>query len=131
MSRQENELIPTFVGTIIGEPRRGPRYHLLTRVDILPAGSSDVYWGSMCNLSRSAVAVAMRQRVKTHQRVMVRFHLQSPDGREIIEELAAKAVWQCGDNTGLEFDPPLTAGSPALQKARNLAAHLVEKETGR
>ena len=130
MSRQENELIPTFVGTIVGEPRRAPRYHLLTRVDILPAGSSDVYWGSMCNLSRSAVAVAMRQRVKTHQRVMVRFHLQSPDGREIIEEVAAKEIWQCGDNTGLEFDPPLTAGSSALQNARYLAAHLVEKEAG-
>src|SRR2546430_16150192 len=131
MSRQENQLIPKSVVTIVGEPRRAPRYHLLTRVDILPAGSSDVYWGSMCNLSRSAVAVAMRQRLKTNQGVMVRFHLQSPDGREIIEELAAKAVWQCGDNTGLEFDAPLTAGSPALQKARNLAAHLVEKEAGR
>src|SRR5207302_7637511 len=106
-SRQEMESTPKSVGTIVGERRRMPRYHLLTRVDILPAGSSDVYWGSVCNLSRSAVAVAMRQRLKTNQRVMVRFHLQSPDGREIIEEMAAKAVWQCGDNTGLEFDPPL------------------------
>src|SRR5437016_934023 len=87
--------------------------------------------GLALRLSSGAVAVAMRQRLKTNQVVMVRFHLQSPDGREIIEELAAKAVWQCGDNTGLEFDAPLTAGSPALQKARNLATHLVEKEAGR
>src|SRR5438094_9666746 len=113
MSRQENELIPTFVGTIVGEPRRAPRYHLLTRVDILPAGSSDVYWGSMCNLSRSAVAVAMRQRVKTHERVMVRFHLQSRDGREIIEGLAAKAAWPCGGDAGWDVHAPLTAGPRA------------------
>ena len=131
MSRQENELIPKSVGTIVGGRRRAPCYHLLTRVDILPAGSTDTYWGSMCSLSHSGVAVAIRQRLKTDQRVTLRFHLQSPDGREIIEELAAKAVWQCGDNARLEFDPPLTAGSPALQKARNLAAHLFEKEAGR
>src|SRR2546422_446027 len=79
----------------------------------------------------SGDAVSMRQHLKAHQRVTVRFRLQSPDGREIIEELAAKEIWQCGDNTGLEFDPPLTAGSPALQKARYLVAHLVEKESGR
>jgi len=108
-----------------------PRYHLLTRVDILLAGSGDAYWGSLCNLSRSGVAVAMRQHLKTHQRVTVRFHLLSPDKREIVEELAAKVIWRCGDNAGLEFDPPLTAGSPALQKARYLVAHLVEKESGR
>ncbi len=125
------ESIPKSVETVVGERRRMPRYHLLTRVDILLAGSGDAYWGSLCNLSRSGVAVAMHQRLKTHQRVTVRFYLQSPDGREIVEELVAKEIWQCGDNTGLEFDPPLAAGSPALQKARNLMAHLVEKEAGR
>src|SRR6266545_8237581 len=108
------ESTPKSFETIVGERRRMPRYHLLTRVDILLAGSGDTYWGSMCNLSRSGVAVTMRQHLKTNQRATVRFHLQSPDGREVIEELAAKAVWQCGDNAGLEFDPPLTAGSPAL-----------------
>ena len=131
MSRQEMESTPKSVGTVVGERRRMPRYHLLTRVDILLAGSADLYWGSVCNLSRSGVAVSMRQHLKAHQRVTVRFRLQSPDGREIIEELAAKEIWQCGDNTGLEFDPALTAGSSALQKARYLAAHLVEKESGR
>jgi hypothetical protein len=42
--------------------------------------------------------------------------------------LIAKANWQCGDNTGLEFETPLTAGSPALQKARFLVTHLEAKE---
>ncbi|SRR5713226_7177672 len=125
------ESTPKSVGTIVGERRRTPRYHLLTRVDIMLASNGDTYWGSMCNLSRSGVAVAMRQRLKIDQRVTVRFHLLSPDKREIVEELAAKAIWQCGESAGLEFDPPLTAGSPALQKARYLVAHLVEKEAGR
>ena len=106
-----------------------PRYHLLTRVDILVGG--DPYWGSMRNLSRSGIAVTVRHHLKTHQRVTVRFHLQSPDGREVIEDLAAKEIWQCGDDAGLEFDPPLTAGSPALQRARYLMWHLVEREAGR
>src|SRR5437870_11579155 len=130
MSRQEMESTPKSVGTVVGERRRMPRYHLLTRVDILLAGSADVYWGSVCNLSRSSVAVSMRQHLKAHQRVTVRFRLQSPDGRVIIVELAAMALWQCGDNTGLEFDPPLTAGSPALQKVRDLVAHPVAKQSG-
>ena len=122
---QEMGLTPKPVGTVVGERRRMPRYHLLTRVDILVAGRGDAYWGSMRNVSRSGVAVTMRQHLKRHQRVTVRFHLLSPDKREIVEELAAKAIWQCGESAGLEFDPPLTAGSPALQKARYLVAHLV------
>jgi hypothetical protein len=125
------EPTPKSVGTVVGERRRMPRYHLLTRVDILVAGSGDAFWGSMRNLSRSGVAVTVRQHLKMHQRVTVRFHHQSLDGREVVEDLAAKEIWQCGDNAGLEFDPPLTAHSPALQKARYLVAHLVEKEAGR
>ncbi len=131
------EPIPGSVGTVVGERRRMPRYHLLTRVDILVAGSGDTsgsgdaYWGSMRNLSRSGVAVTVRQHLRPHQRVTVRFHHQSLDGREVVEDLAAEEIWQCGDNEGLEFDPPLTANSPALQKARYLVAHLVEKEAER
>jgi len=130
MSRQEMESVPS-VEAIVGERRHAPCHHLLTRVDILLAGSSEAYWGSMRNLNRSGVAVAMRQQLKANQKVTVRFHLQSPDGREIIEELAAKAVWHCGDNAGLEFDPPLTAGSPASQKAQYLVAHIIEQDAGR
>jgi hypothetical protein len=119
------------VGTVVGERRRLPRYHLLTRVDILVDGAGDAYWGSMRNLSRSGVAVTVRHHLKSQQRVTVRFHHQSLDGREIVEDLAAKVVWQCGDNAGLEFDPPLTGDAPALQRAQHLIAHLIEKEAGR
>ncbi len=124
-------LTPKPVGTVVGERRRMPRYHLLTRVDILVAGRGDAYWGSMRNVSRSGVAVTVRQHLKRHQRVTVRFHLQSPDGREVIEGLAAREVWQRGDDAGLEFAPPLTFGSPASQKTRHLVAHLVEMEAER
>ncbi len=116
--------------TIVRERRLVPRFHLLTRVDIAVAGGGDLYWGSMLNLSRTGVAVVLRYHVKPNQRVTVRFHFQSLDGREVTEELIAKANWQCGDNTGLEFESPLTAGSPALQKARFLMTHLEAKETG-
>src|SRR6266852_2030962 len=105
------EPIPESVVTVVGERRRMPRYHLLTRVDILVAGRGDAYWGSMRNVSRSGVAVTMRQHLKRHQRVTVRFHLQSPDGWEVIENLAAQEIWQRGDDAGLEFDPPLMFGS--------------------
>src|SRR2546422_5951062 len=70
------EPIPESVGTVVGERRRMPRYHLLTRVDILVAGSGDAYWGSMRNLSRSGVAVTVRQHLRPHQRVTVCFHHQ-------------------------------------------------------
>lgn len=118
------------LATSVSERRREPRFHLLTRVDIAVAGGGDLYWGSMLNLSRTGVAVVLRHQVKPNQRATVRFHFQSLDGREVIEELIAKANWQCGDNTGLEFETPLTAGSPALQKARFLVTHLEAKEAG-
>src|SRR2546427_6331936 len=84
------EPTPESVGTVVGERRRMPRYHLLTRVDILVAGSGDAYWGSMRNLSRSGVAVTVRQHLRPRQRVTVRFHHQSLDGREVVEDLAAE-----------------------------------------
>jgi hypothetical protein len=99
-------------------------------MDIAVAGGGDIYWGSMLNLSRTGVAVILQHHLQTTQRVTVRFHFQSLDGREVIEELTAKAIWQCGDNTGLEFETPLTAGSPALLAARFLVTHLEAKEGG-
>jgi hypothetical protein len=114
------------------EERRGTlRCRLLTCVDISVAGNSNVYWGGMNNLSRTGVAITLRQPLKTNQKVTIRFRLQSADGREVAEDLVAKVIWRNGDNTGLEFDPPLTAGSPALQKAPYLVAHLADKESGR
>jgi hypothetical protein len=129
--RQEMEPTLKFDGTVVGERRRMPRYHLLMRIDILVPGSCDAVWGSMRNLSRSGVAVTVRHQIKTHERITVRFHHQSLDGTEVVEDLTAREVWQSGGNVGLEFDPPLMGDSPALQKARYLVAHLVEKEAGR
>ena len=85
----------------------------------------------MLNLSRTGVAVTLRHQLEPNQRVTVRFHFQSLDGREVIEDLIAKVVWQRMDNTGLGLETPLVAGSPALQKARFLLAHLEAKEAGR
>src|SRR2546428_1020176 len=97
------EPIPESVGTVVGERRRMPRYHLLTRVDILVAGSGDAYWGSMRNLSRSGVAVPGRQALRPHQRVTVRFHPQSLDGGGGVGDLSAAVFWEVGRNTRLGF----------------------------
>jgi hypothetical protein len=118
-------------GMMVRERRKARRYHLLTRVDILVAGNSNVYWGSMSNLSWTGVALCARQILKPGQTIMVRFRFSGDEGRETTESLAAKVIWRTGDNTGLEFDPPLTTGSPALQQASFLIAHLMMKEEGR
>ena len=112
------------------ERRRMPRFHLLTRVDIAVASGGDLYWGSMLNLSRTGVAVVLRHDLPMNHRIAVRFHFQSLDGKEVVEELSAKATWQSGDSTGLEFEAPLTDGSPALRKARFLMTHIEAKEAG-
>jgi hypothetical protein len=107
-----------------------PRFHLLTRVDIAVASSGELYWGSMLDLSRTGVSVVLRRHLEMNQRTTVRFHFQSLDGKEVVEELIAKVVWQRGDNTGLEFETPLTAGAPALKAARFLVTHIEAKEAG-
>ena len=116
-------------GMMVRERRKARRYHLLTRVDILVAGDSNVYWGSMSNLSWTGVALCARQFLKPGQRVTLRFRFQDEEGREATESLTAKVIWRNGDNTGLEFEPPLATGSPALQQASFLVAHLMMKET--
>ena len=97
-------------GVTVGERRRTRRYHLLTRVDIAVSGDSNVFWGSMSNLSWTGVALCARQCLKAGQRVTIRFRFQGEEGQEVVESLAAKVVWRSGDNTGLEFDPPLGTG---------------------
>lgn len=115
-------------GPMIGERRKARRVHLLTRVDILVAGDGQVYWGSMSNLSWTGVALSARQILRSGQRVTLRFRFQGEEGREVTESLAAKVIWRNGDNTGLEFEPPLATGSPALKQAAYLIAHLMMKE---
>ena len=104
------------------------RYHLLTRVDILVAGGTNVYWGSMNNLSWTGVALCARQFLKPGQGVTLRFRFQGDEGREATELLAAKVIWRNGDSVGLEFNPPLATGSPALRQAPFLVAHLMMKD---
>jgi hypothetical protein len=125
---EKMELPGRTVGTMVGERRRMRRYHLLTRVDILASGALDVHWGSMNNLSWTGVALCARQFLKQGQRVTIRFRFQGEEGREVTESLAAKIIWRNGDNVGLEFDPPLATGSPALREAQFLVAHLMMKE---
>ena len=115
------------VGTMVGERRGKPRYHLLTRTDILVAGDTNVYWGSMSNLSWNGVAICLRHFLAPGRKVTIRFRFQGEDGREVTESLATKVIWRNGDHTGLEFEPPLATGSPTLQQAPFLVAHLIMK----
>ena len=106
-------------------------YKLLPRIDIVVVGSDDTYWGSVKDISRVGVSITLGQHLKAIQRVTIRFHFKGSDQKEVIESLTAKVIWKTGDNARLEFDPPLTPGSPALQKAPYLGAHLVEQESKR
>lgn len=121
---------PTNKGAemMVGERRRTRRYHLLTRVDILLAGDSNAHWGSISNLSWTGVALCARQFLKAGERVTIRFRFHGEDGREVAESLMAKVIWRNGDNVGLEFEPPLGTGSPALKQAAHLVTHLMLKE---
>ncbi len=109
------------------ERRVLPRFHLMKHVDIVVADGDVTYWGSLGNLSRTGVAVAIRQDLKRNQKITVRFRLESDDGRVVIEDLTATVIWKGGDRAGLEFTKPLIEGSSALKKAPCLAAHLDKK----
>ena len=111
------------------ERRRHPRFQMLARVNITTADDGETYWGNVCDVSRTGVAIYIRQRLGVNQNVPVRFHFFSADGQEVTEELPAKTVWQSTDAAGLQFDQFLVAGSPALEKAPCLAAYLAKKES--
>jgi hypothetical protein len=125
---EQTETVP---GAMVGEQRGHTRFHFLMRVDITMAGSGETYRGSVRNLSRTGVALYIRQHLKMNQKVTVHFRFLSAEGREATEELTAKVIWWSWDNMGLAFDTPLATGSPALQQAPNLVWYLAEKEAGR
>lgn len=79
-------------------------------------------------MSWTGVALCARQLLKSGQRVIIRFRFHDEEGREEAESLASKVIWRNGDNVGLEFEPPLTPGSPALQQSPFLVAHLMMKD---
>lgn len=124
----EHKDIGTMAGTMVAERRKRTRYHLVTRVDVLVAGDGQVCWGSLRNLSWAGVAICAMQVLKPGQRVTLRFRFQGEEGLEVTESLVAKVIWRSGDNMGLEFEPSLTTGSPALKQAAYLVAHLMMKE---
>ncbi len=126
----EHKDIGAMTGVMIDERRSTPRFHLLSRVDILGTGTGDAYWGGLNNVSRTGVALTLGQPLKPGQKVTASFRFRCDDGKELTETLAAHVIWRTGNNTGLKFETPLTAASPALQKASYLAAHLTRKETG-
>ena len=109
------------------ERRVLPRYRLMKHVDIVVAKGDETYWGSLKDLSRTGIAVALRQDLKASQDVTVRFRMESDDGKVIVEELPATVIWKSRQDAGLEFAKPLIAGSSALKKAPFLAAHLDRK----
>src|SRR3989442_13477132 len=99
---------PRSERTMAGEQRLMPRFHLLTRVDIAVAGGGDFYWGGVRNLSRTGVAVVLKHNLMRNERVTLRLHFQSLDGREDIEELSAQENLQGGHHTRVGFEKPLT-----------------------
>src|SRR5712692_4591324 len=108
--------------------RAAPRFHLVARVDVTAADSADPIWGAVANISRTGVALYVRQPLQPRSKVGLRFRFQAEGGREITEDLTATIVWQRGETAGLEFEAPLVASSPLALKAPNLAAHIARNE---
>ena len=115
------------IGPTGSERRVLPRYHLAKHVDIVVAKGDETYWGSLKDLSRTGIAIALKQDLTASQDVTVRFRMESDDGKVVIEELTATVIWKIREDAGLEFTKPLIAGSSALKKAPFLAAHLDKK----
>src|SRR3989442_6418883 len=90
---------PRSERTMSAEQRLMPRFHLLTRVDIAVAGGGDFYWGSVRNLSRTGVAVGLKDKFVRNERGTIRFHFQRLDCRGVIEELNGKGSLECGVKT--------------------------------
>jgi hypothetical protein len=107
------------------------RYHLAKHVDIVVAKGDETYWGSLKDLSRTGIAIALKQDLKASQDVTVRFRMESDDGKVVTEELPATVIWKSREDAGLEFTKPLIAGSSALKKAPLLASHLDKKGTSK
>ena len=113
------------------EPAIVPQARLLPRVDIWLRWGGDKYWGTVISLSRPRFTAFTQARIKLNAKVVVRFHFQTADKREVTEELEAKVMWQSGDSSAFEFDPPLPVGSPDLKKAPRLEDYLADKEARR
>ena len=109
--------------------RKVPRFTLQVRAGV--TGGGKTHWGSLSNVSRTGVAMSLKQPLRPNQGVTILFNLRSADGREVTESLSAKVVWQLGGKAGFELDPPVKGRSPAVLKAPYLNAYLLDKESGR
>lgn len=111
----------------MSDERRGrPRFPLLIGVEISLPGRADPFEGTMANLSRSGMALRIRQHLNPNQKVTVRFHFMIGDGREVTEALAAKVIWQSGKYAGCEFESPLILGLSDPSGSTKRASHLME-----
>src|SRR5207245_6354339 len=106
----------------MAEPERrvAPRFYLVSRVDVLVAGSADPMWGAVANISRTGITLYIRQTLKPQSKATLRFRFQAAGGREVIEDVNATLVWQRGETVGMEFEAPLLAGSPTDRKSTRL-----------
>src|SRR2546425_13230701 len=110
------------------ERRRTPRFYLISRVDVVVAGSADPLWGAIANISRTGATLYIRQSLKLHSKATLRFRFQGEGGRELTEEVTATIVWQRGDVAGVGIEGPLLGGARAAQKNPQLANHNSQKE---
>src|SRR2546430_8308716 len=110
------------------ERRRTPRFYLISRVDVVIAGSADPLWGAIANISRTGTTLYIRQSLKLHSKATLRFRFQGEGGRELTEEATATIVWQRGDVAGVGFEAPPLAGSPPATKNPELGNTHAKKE---
>jgi hypothetical protein len=110
--------------------RRMARYYLVSRADILLPSSSDPLWGAVANISRTGVALYIRQHLTPKTKVTLKLHFRAEDGREITETVPAMVIWQRGEEAGLAFEQPILANSPTAQATPYLADFFAKKEAG-
>src|SRR6058998_2607754 len=110
----------------MAEPERrvAPRFYLVSRLDVLVAGSADPMWGAVANISQTGITLYIQQTLKPRSKATLRFRFQAEGGREIIEDVNATLVWQRGETVGMDFETPLLVGSPAARKSPNLEAYI-------
>ncbi len=105
-------------------PAAPPEATMLSRVYLWLRWGGDKYWGTVASINRTRCTVFSHARFKNNSKIMVRFHFQ---GKSLIsEDVEAKVIWQNGDSVAVEFEKPLAAGSPELEKVPCLQAHLAK-----
>jgi len=97
-----------------------PQYRLLSRVDISLPRRGGVSWGSLLKVSQTRIVLFSKEDYKPNTRVSLQFRFQTDDGKEAKETADAIVTWQCGNNAGLDFDPPFASDRPTSLLGRYL-----------